>query len=79
MFGNATPHPTHTRLNSFNLPQTQERRAGEAHVSAAGEQAGADGAAGGSHEAVEGKVIQHSPAQGPAGVTALKQSSALIS
>lgn len=37
--------------------QTQEGRAGAAHVGAAGEQAGADGAAGGTHEAVEGKTL----------------------
>lgn len=37
--------------------QTQEGRAGEAHVRPAGEQAGADGAAGGSHEAAEGKTV----------------------
>lgn len=44
-------------FNSFPLPQTQEGRAGEAHVSPAGEQAGADGAAGGAHEAAKGEAI----------------------
>lgn len=37
-------------------PQTQEGRAGEAHVSLAREQKGADGAAGGTHEAAQGKA-----------------------
>ncbi len=44
-------------LNSVLLLQTQEGRAGEAHVSAAGEQTGADGAAGGTHEAAKGKTV----------------------
>lgn len=37
------------------LAQTQEGRAGEAHVRPAGEQTGADGAAGGAHEAAKGR------------------------
>lgn len=37
--------------------QTQEGRAGEAHVSLAREQTGVDGAAGGSHEAAKGKTF----------------------
>lgn len=39
------------------MPQTQEGRAGEAHVSPAGEQTGADGAAGGTHEAAQGEMV----------------------
>lgn len=42
--------------NSVLLWQTQEGRAGEAHVGPAGEQTGADGAAGGTHEAAKGKT-----------------------
>lgn len=42
---------------SLAPPQAQEGRAGEAHVSPAREQTGADGAAGGSHEAAEGKTL----------------------
>lgn len=36
--------------------QAPEGRVGEAHVGPAGEQAGADGAAGGTHEAAKGKT-----------------------
>lgn len=43
--------------SSVLMSQTQEGRAGEAHVSPAGEQTGADGAAGGTHEAAKGKIF----------------------
>lgn len=51
------PFVFYVSLNSVLLLQTQEGRAGEAHVSAAGEQTGADGAAGGTHEAAKGEMV----------------------